>query len=512
MGITTGASSHIQIQEVNMLRASSYNIYVDLPDNPEEMLLVHGYSGAYDKVSRRVATYVRSLEAGRPPKPLFGEWRPEAPIAGEVIPPADETIAVLKRRGYLTEMTIEAEQAFFSTMATTMHQYATQGMPSYIFMPTYNCNLRCSYCFQDHMRTDPRFHRLLRPMQRSMVDRLFTAMRHIETHHGVPKDAPRRRQIGLFGGEPLLESNRPIVEYIVHKALEFGETRFWSVTNGTDLHMYRDLLGPSVISRLQVTLDGPPREHDKRRIYANGQGSFERIARNITMALDLGVQVSVRLNIDRNNIRQVPALADEIMARGWDRYQEFSTYTAPIHAANTKTDMHTTFGSWELNQALQEMHQHYPNMQVIRPPDDGLTDRARQLFEQHWDPLPNFKASFCGAHNRMYIFDAFGDIYACWERTGDPSIRIGSVTEAGDVMFNDGLHQLWRNRTVTSNPICRKCRYAFYCGGGCAVLAMDHTGKFHTNYCDSFLSTWVRSIAELRCRRVMLDRRVLRRG
>lgn len=479
-----------------MLRASSYTIYVDLPDNAEEMLLIHGYSGAYDKVSRRVATYVRSLEAGRPPKPLFGEWRPEAPIEGEVIPPSEATIAVLKKRGHLTEMSTEEEEAFFSQLATKMHQYVRHGMPSYIFMPTYNCNLRCSYCFQDHMRTDRHFNHLLRPMQRSMVDRIYAAMRTIEANHGVPADAQRRRNIGLFGGEPLLASNRPIVEYIMRQALECGEVSFWSVTNGTDLQAYRDLLGPGRISRLQITLDGPPDEHDRRRIYANGQGSFARIARNITMALDSGVQVNIRLNIDRGNIAQLPDLMDEIKAQGWDRYQEFSTYTAPIHATNTHTEINTTFGTWELSQALHALHQQHPTMQVIRPPDDGLTDRARQIFAQQRDPLPNFKASFCGAHNRMYIFDAFGDIYACWERTGDPSIRIGSVTEAGDVLFNDGVNQLWRSRTVASNPVCRKCRYALYCGGGCAVLAMEHTGEFHTNYCDGFGQRFRASVAE----------------
>src|SRR2546430_14688714 len=69
------------------LRASSYTIYVDLPNEPDAMLLVHGYSGAYDKVTRRVATYVRSLETGKPPRPLFGTWSPEAPIDGAVIRP-----------------------------------------------------------------------------------------------------------------------------------------------------------------------------------------------------------------------------------------------------------------------------------------------------------------------------------------------------------------------------------------------------------------------------------------
>ena len=155
-----------------------------------------------------------------------------------------------------------------------------------------------------------------------------------------------------------------------------------------------------------------------------------------------------------------------------------------------------TFGSWQLDQALDDLHQLHPNMRVIRPQDDSLRERAQQLFEQQRDPLPNFKASFCGAHTKMYLFDAFGDIYACWDRTGDPNIRIGAVTESGDVTFNDGLHQQWRHRTVTSNPVCRKCRYALYCGGGCAILAMHHKGEFHTNYCDGFAQRFRAHVAE----------------
>ena len=36
----------------------------------------------------------------------------------------------------------------------------------------------------------------------------------------------------------------------------------------------------------------------------------------------------------------------------------------------------------------------------------------------------------------MYVLDAFGDIYACWERTGDPSMRIGTITGDGDVLVS----------------------------------------------------------------------------
>lgn len=479
-----------------VLRTSSYVIYVDLPDSPDEMLLVHGYSGAYDRVARRLGAYLRSLESGPTPPPLHGNWSASGPtFDGEIAPPSEATITQLRRRGYLTEKSAEEEEIFFARVATQHHDYKLHGRRLvYIVMPTYDCNLRCSYCFQDHMRTNPVFRHLLRAMPSEMIDRMLKAWSQIEERHRLPAGVPR--DITFFGGEPLLEGLRPTIEQILRQAQALGEARVGAVTNGTDLHAYRDLLNPDGISWLQITLDGPPREHDQRRIYEDGQGSYQRIAENLSMALDQGVRVAVRMNIDRNNIDLLPELAEEIAARGWDSYSNFKAYAAPIHANNGKTKMATTLTSWQLDKALDKMREEDPRMKVIDRPDDGMLARAQRLFENHSDPLTYFKSSYCGAHEGMYVFDAFGDIYSCWERTGNPGIRIASITEEGDVAWDDKNDKLWKSRTVTSNPTCRKCRYALYCGGGCAVLAMDFRGEFFTNFCDGFASRFRHAVAE----------------
>lgn len=479
-----------------MLRTSNYTIYVDLPGNQNEMLLVHGYTGAYDKVSRKVATYVRSLEAHRPPKPLYGDWSPAPLLVGQPETPSDIAVEVLKRRGYLTELSPAAEEQRFEEIVGKLHARSTQQMPNYIFMPTYDCNLRCAYCFQDHMRTNPSFNHLLRVLQPAVADRIFGAMTKIEALHGHEGESAAHRNIGFFGGEPLLEVTRPIVQYIIELALQKGTAFIWAVTNATELHAYRDLLGTDRIKMIQVTLDGAPREHDKRRIYADGSGSYERIARNISMALECGVKVSVRLNLDRNNIGDIDAIAAEFYSRGWDKSPLFSAYTAPIHAQNGNVDRKSTFDTWELDQALDCMRADNPSLRIIGSPDDMVKASVRQIFEEPATRLPNLRESFCSAHHRMYIFDPFGDIYACWERTGDPSIRIGRVSEDGELTLNMAVNDLWRSRTVASNPICKRCRYALYCGGGCAVLAAGATGRYHSNFCDGFASRFRAAVAE----------------
>jgi len=477
------------------VRASSYIIYVDLPNTAEEMLLVHGYSGAYDRVSSKVANYVRSLELRQAPKPLYGVWSSEPAIDQPVQPPSDATVETLRRRGYLTNLTFEEEEEVLKTVVHKLHRQNSQ-KPAYLFMPTYDCNLRCSYCFQHHMRTDPKYGHLLKMMSRETVDRIFRGMTSIETLHGLePKDV-LRRDIGFFGGEPLLAQTRPIIDYIMEKTLASGEGSFWAVTNATELQAYEDLLGPQRLGRIQVTLDGPPAAHDRRRIYADGSGSFEKIARNINLALDRGVEVSVRLNIDRRNLMELPELAEIMHRQGWTQYRNFGVYTAPVEVTNENMRREEEMDSWALDNAIAELQKEHPLMSIVAQPDDSLRRQARSLFHDAEHTPIHLKESFCSAHTGMYIFDSFADMYACWERTGEPSVRIGHVNEDGSIAMNSPMLQIWRSRTVASNPVCSKCRYALNCGGGCAVRAQGRTGEMHTNFCDGYSSRFRAKVAQ----------------
>jgi uncharacterized protein len=479
-----------------MLRTSRYTIYVDLPGREQEVLLVHGYTGAHDRVSRRLADFLRTQEGERPYKPLYGDWTEETAAPQDAWIPGDDSVAVLKEQGYLTDLSAEEEVALFAKLAEELHAQTLQRPPSYVFMPTYDCNLRCSYCFQDHMRTDGSFRHLLRTMEIELVDRIFAAMPEIEARRGIAPASAVQRDIGFFGGEPLLAAHRPVVEHILRKAQEAGTACCWAVTNGTELAAYRDLLGPRGIARLQITFDGPAAEHDRRRIYADGSGSAARIAANVDMALAEGARVNLRINVDRRNLQDLPRLADEIIDRGWPSSPNFSAYTATIQAHNEKTEPADTFGNWELNRALVELRETWPQLAVLARPDEAIRAKAQRIFGGTGDVMPDLRASFCGAHGSMYLFDPFGEIYTCWERTGDARVSVGRITTDGGVAFRFDQMKVWSSRTVASNPVCRRCRYALHCGGGCAILALAQHGTLHANHCDHFATRFRNNVAE----------------
>lgn len=483
------------------MRTSNYTIYTELPDRPE-VLLIHGYTGAYDVVSRDVADFLRANETVKPPKPMYGTWSIEAPL-GPVSRPDTETLERLRRRGYLTTKTAEEEAQLLDKIAGQLH--ATARMPGYVIMPTYDCNLRCHYCFQDHMRTDPAFGHLLKRSTSAHFDRILAALPSIERRHGVP-EADVARNFTLFGGEPLLANSRPAIEHFLRAAQRLSKARFSAVSNATELDAYKDLLGPGYIEWVQVTLDGPPDEHDKRRIRADGSGSWAAIAKNLTLALDQGCEISVRMNIDRNNVGQLDRLAEEMEHLGWWSYPKFSAYVAAIHKSNDNTDKRTTLDSYQLGAELKRLAAEKPILGRFSVPADQLKRRVAAVLTQSANPQAHLHATYCSAHTSMYVFDALGDIYACWERTGDERIRVGYISDDGAVFPSKedrpmarptrkylpiagtepiGL-DAWRERTVSSNPVCRRCRYALHCGGGCAAGALNSKAKYLTNYCDGF--------------------------
>ncbi len=497
MSITEDAET---ANAVASFRTSSYTIYVDLPDDRQNSLLVHGYSGAFDLVSRRVVAYLREREQTKSPKPLYGEWSDDPPVdrADRWVPSA-ATLALLQRRGYLTGMTVDEEAEFFAAQAGTLHAASRARMPMYVVMPTYDCNLRCGYCFQDHMRTDAALAHLLRPMSTAIADRIIAALPQFELRHGIGPHNVSSRPFMFFGGEPLLAQSLSIVEYFIDKARAAGPATFAAVTNGTELHVFEHLLGPGKIDGLQITLDGPPSRHDSRRIHADGSGSFEAIARNVSLALERGVRVNIRSNVDRTNIGDLPELATEFDQRGWTAFPNFSSYVEPVMdtAFGTPGRRSQLFNSFELNAEIGQLRERFPAMATVGTRDDALTQRARRIFARDGETTMDMRASFCGAHSGMYILDAFGDVYACWERTGDKNIRIGWIDPSGSLQFVAEREQNWRQRTVVSNPTCRRCRFALYCGGGCAVLAEAANGTtMHANYCDAFGKRFRTKVAE----------------
>jgi uncharacterized protein len=142
--------------------------------------------------------------------------------------------------------------------------------------------------------------------------------------------------LSWFGGEPLLA--RDIVEDIQQHALglvdRYPEMSFDAgmTTNGYFLtpEVLTGLVELGVIS-YQITIDGARETHDRRRIQANGQGTFDRIWQNLleTRAVMKRFDILVRLHIDQDSVDE----ADEMIRRFEDAFgcdRRYRLFIRPI--------------------------------------------------------------------------------------------------------------------------------------------------------------------------------------
>lgn len=70
------------------------------------------------------------------------------------------------------------------------------------------------------------------------------------------------------------------------------------------------------VDSIQITIDGDRDCHDKR-ILANGQGTYDKILNNLALTKDyLPENVSVRINVDKNNAHRYKGLLEDIKSLG----------------------------------------------------------------------------------------------------------------------------------------------------------------------------------------------------
>lgn len=420
-------------------RKSSYVISVQV--DTDKYVMLHGYSGAMDIVDKNI---VLDLERHT----FFDETVFDK-----------ETFDVLCKRGYLTSRTEQEERLYVCRMAKALCQKDSIVCSAFTFMVSYNCNFKCPYCFeQKGTANEP----LMATMSKQCVDACFEAMEELQQNK-----LKRSTKIALFGGEPLLKENVPIVEYIVNEGVKRGY-KFYAVTNGYDLDSFEDALSPERICSLQVTIDGMENLHNSKRVHKTGYPTFAKIISNIGLALRHGIFVTVRFNADKTNTEQLVELKRYFDELGYTKNRKFTIDAARLVNYDEKLEPSQKNLFFTQKEFIQDAR--------ISNFEYGCHDYS--TYDKIWysiknkAPLP-YKGTFCGAQTSSYVFDPFYKIYPCWEVVGNSAHQIGSFI-GGKILWNKDVFSKWKNVDVTSFDECLLCECALFCGGGCLAKSKNH--------------------------------------
>lgn len=430
------------------MHLSRYNILLPV-DEEGVYILMNNLSSAMDIIDDEVIDILKNLEQGTKVSDV-------------------ETVTALKRKGYVFE-TEEREDIFLNGRFKQYEEKIKMSFPVFYLYPTYACNLRCSYCFQDHSALKAAV------ISDECLQSAFETMDYL-AEESPSKETP---YFVIFGGEPLLKRKKQVE--VIEKILQESNDRGWKpkiVSNGVDLEFYTDLLSKYNLEYIQVTVDGPESIHNRRRVSPTSKGTFAPIIRGTQKAVDNGIKVAIRINVDAENISSLPELAQFFIDQGWEGEKLIVPYMAPMRDISCMEYEHRLPEHVALHR-IYDLYRNHSEMGVIHLVGWVGAEVFRKVLETGQLPSPQFK--FCGGNMTRYCFDLNGDIYTCVDSAGIPEYRVGQFHPTLDI--DEEVLGEWRTRTILEIPECKHCNLAMVCGGGCTKLACEKMGGLHSPFC-----------------------------
>ena len=359
------------------------------------------------------------------------------------------------QKGYLTDEAKEKRD--FKLAYLDFMEKREEDEVQLFFVPNYSCNFACSYCYQEG------YNPVQKVVTNEVVDSFFNYI-NIEF-------AGRRKYITVFGGEPLLpgDHQRSMITHLLDKANE-AKLDVAFVTNGYTLASYVDLLRTASIREVQVTVDGTQEVHDGRRYLKGKQPTFDKIVEGVDACLAAGININLRMVIDKENIENLAGLSRFAIDKGWTTSSLFKTQIGrnyELHFCNSTPEK--LFDRATLYQHLYELLKAHPYIAEFYKPAFSIT----KYISEH-EELPMALFDSCPACKTEWAFDFTGTIYSCTATVGNKGDELGTFYP--EVSKNETAIESWQNRDITTIEKCRTCDVALACGGGCASVAKNKSG------------------------------------
>jgi len=386
----------------------------------------------------------------------------DADKAAEIISGNYTNIDEYLEKGYLADES--AEKKLYNSKYLDFIELRDNDEIQIFFAPWYACNFECSYCYQAG------YENKFNTPSKGLIDSFF---RYI-----TKEFKERKKYITLFGGEALLsgEKYKNIITYFLEQA-ELANIDLAIVTNGYALSEYIDILKTKKIREIQVTLDGVEEAHDKRRPLKGGTPTFYKIVEGIDLALENNININLRMVLDKENMSDLVDLARFAIKKGWTKHNYFKTQFGRNYELHyCQAGQSKLYTRLEFYQTLYEQIQKYPEILEFHRPAFSISN---YLFENGELPSPLFDA--CSGCKSEWAFDYTGHIYSCTATVGKPGSSLGTFYP--EVTLSKEKVAEWEERDVTTIAECKNCRLQLACGGGCAAVAFNKTGRLHSPDC-----------------------------
>lgn len=269
---------------------------------------------------------------------------------------------------------------------------------------TSDCNLRCIYCYEKDVISPGK---MTKEVQEKIVEALRNQAKTLSSF-----------SVTWYGGEPLLAID--VIENLSKEFIEICKDNNITygagiITNGYLLTRdVLELLNKYNITFIQVTIDGMPEVHNKRRPLANGEGTFETIMKNLEENYDLLPRTSLRINVDKNNLDTGTDIYKYLLEKN------ILEKVKPYYG-KTSNDNNNYIDSECLSTCDYAKADFQLLMQV---------SQNKNAFIRY----PDYKTNFCGADFvNSAVVGSDGRLYKCWSDIGIDKKCIGNVLTGSNI-------------------------------------------------------------------------------
>ncbi len=298
---------------------------------------------------------------------------------------------------------------------------------------TLQCNFRCDYCYEN---------KAFISMDKESANLVLTFIEKelLKGYKGL--------NLIWFGGEPMM--NFEIIKYLTPKIIALCNNlklglMFTMTTNGFLLNNERiKLLKKMNINNYYITIDGLENTHNKRRCEIHGLNSFKKIIENIKLMKNEGLNVIIRMNVDKRNIHEIDELRQYINTHlkvpfYLGRVQQFSDNCTNQSIYLTKDEYSHLILDFNLSQQ-----------------NDGIQSIIKQ---------PRNRSIFCRACNiGTFVIDPLLNLYKCENDIGNENKSIGNLKNMELIHFTKNAYLQWDPFQFDK---CNNCIFLPLCVGGC---------------------------------------------
>lgn len=288
--------------------------------------------------------------------------------------------------------------------------------------PTLDCNLRCWYCYENHLQGSVMSEKTINAITKYI-------------HSILKKKHYEIFQLSFFGGEPLLKF-KSVIKPLLYKAQEICrelniEFAVSFTTNGVCLTkpIREEIKEITTNVSFQIPLDGGREHHDSIKRFSGGKGSYDIVLNNAKGAVEDGFRVTIRCNSTKANIKSFHTLIKD-----FKNYHSCNNLRFSFHKVwQEAEDIEFKRGIIALKDAVTDI---------------TINSNLNTYFGNSVEPC-------YGDYFHNYVINYNGDVFKCTARDFNPENRIGFLTENGEIVFTEkALSRIDHNYTTD----CFSCR------------------------------------------------------